>query len=85
MSAAFYHTRAISMNCSPPDKLISIGQPRMFDIVRRLYSSCFRKKNNNKMAQKLSNYDISQIIDEFAEDSSSEIDDNVDNDDFELG
>jgi len=37
------------------------------------------------MAQKLSNYDISQIIDEFADDSSSEIDDNVDNDDFELG
>ncbi|KAL4153802.1 hypothetical protein QTP88_001635 [Uroleucon formosanum] len=29
------------------------------------------------MAQQLSNYDISQIIDEFADDSSSEIDDNV--------
>ncbi|KAL4127483.1 hypothetical protein QTP88_011650 [Uroleucon formosanum] len=36
------------------------------------------------MAQQLSKYDISQIIDEFADDSSSEIDDNVDNDVFKL-
>lgn len=34
------------------------------------------------MAQKLSSNDISQIIEAFADDSSSEIDDNVD---FELG
>lgn len=37
------------------------------------------------MAQQLSSFDISQIIETFADDSSSEIDNNIDNDDFELG
>ena len=65
--------------------MISIGTAAYVPYCPAFVPIVAFEKNNNIMAQKLSNYDISQIIYEFADDNSSEIDDNVNNDAFELG